>query len=91
MTARHTPGPWKVSDNGEVYAVDSGDSICMVLLGPNGISNARLIGASPDLAEALHGVVRICEALRYTAGLGKNQLKRIDAAHAALAKAGAQP
>lgn len=39
------------------------------------------------LAESLTEVVRICEAMRYTACLGKNQLARIERAKAALTEA----
>ena len=39
------------------------------------------------LADSLAEVVRICEAMRYTAGLGKNQLERIARAKAAIAEA----
>ncbi len=39
-----------------------------------------------QLAGSLVDVVRICEALRFTAGLGKNQMERIDRAKATLAE-----
>jgi hypothetical protein len=50
-------------------------------------ANARLIAAAPELLEACKGLVRIADAVRYTAGLGKNQMARVDAARAAIAKA----
>jgi uncharacterized membrane protein YjjP (DUF1212 family) len=40
-----------------------------------------------QLTHSLSEVVRICEALRYSAGLGKNQLERIDRAKKILAEA----
>ena len=38
-----------------------------------------------DLLASLQDVVRICEAMRYTAGLGKNQVERIEKAKALIA------
>jgi len=43
--------------------------------------------AAPELLSALKEVVRYCEALRYTAGMGPNQLKRLENAKAIIAKA----
>lgn len=40
-----------------------------------------------DLFDALKGLVRYAEAVRHTAGMGKTQLERLDAAKAVLAKA----
>lgn len=48
----------------------------------NTLEQARALNRR--LAESLSDVVRICEALRYTAGLGKNQLERIEHAKTAL-------
>ena len=42
---------------------------------------------SKQLLESLSDVIRICDAIRYTAGLGRNQLERIQKARAAIAKA----
>ena len=50
-------------------------------------ANAHLIASAPGLLTSLQEVVRICEALRYTAGLGKNQVERIERAKAAIAEA----
>lgn len=50
-------------------------------------ANARLIAAAPDLMRAVEDLLPILEAVRYTAGLGKSQLARIENARAALAKA----
>lgn len=46
------------------------------------IANAKLMAASPRLLKSLKGIVRICEAMRYTIALGKNQLERIESAKA---------
>lgn len=43
--------------------------------------------ASKKLLDSLQEVVRICEAVRYTTGLGKNQLERVERAKAAIAEA----
>ena len=42
---------------------------------------------SKELLSSLQEVVRICEAMRYTAGLGRNQVERIEKAKATIAKA----
>lgn len=51
---------------------------------PDGPEAADLIAS---LVEALEGLVRYAEAVRMSAGMGKNQLARLEAARAALAKA----
>ncbi len=50
-------------------------------------ANARLIAAAPDLLTSLVECVRMLEAVRYTAGLGKHQMERLGRAKAAIAKA----
>lgn len=52
-----------------------------------GTANARLIAAAPDLVEALKDTLRILDAVRLSAGLGKGQVERMDRARAALSKA----
>ena len=51
------------------------------------LANANLMASAPDLLEALQGLVRYCEAVKYTAGMGENQLKRFEAAKVAILKA----
>jgi len=41
----------------------------------------------PELLAALTSVLPILEAVRYTAGLGKNQMARVQAAREVVAKA----
>lgn len=53
----------------------------------NSYNNSRLIVAAPELLVSLKSVTRICEAMRYTAGLGKTQMERIEKAKAVIAKA----
>ncbi len=49
------------------------------------LANARLMCAAPDLREAVRELLPIIEAVRYTAGLGKTQIARVERAKAALA------
>jgi|DEB0MinimDraft_3_1074331.scaffolds.fasta_scaffold02622_7 hypothetical protein len=51
---------------------------------------ALKIASAPELYEAVKGLVRYVEAVRHTAGMGKTQLERLDAAKAVLAKAEGQ-
>lgn len=51
------------------------------------IEDARLIAAAPDLLVALTKLLPILEAVRYTAGLSGNQIERMKAARAAIARA----
>jgi hypothetical protein len=91
QNASHTPGPWRyeastqtirsVPANYWLATVDSFEGAV------NHDTNARLIAASPALLNSLEEVVRICEAMRYTVGLGKNQLERIERAKAVVAEA----
>lgn len=49
--------------------------------------DARLIAAAPELLAALKDTTRILDAVRMSAGLGKKQIERVEAAKAAIAKA----
>lgn len=91
-TARHTPGPWETS-----WAPDVTGYPTYTIHGFSGSdkydaatheANARLIAAAPDMADALKGLLRIIEGVRFTVGLSGTQIKRVAAAKAALAKAG---
>lgn len=59
----------------------------------DGVANACIAEAAdrleelPRLLESLQDVIRICKAMRYTVGLGKNQLERIERAEAVIKKA----
>lgn len=86
----HTSGPWHyqpstytIRDKRNVWiaTMDSWDG----LVKPHNEANARLIAAAPELLASLQEVIRICEAMRYTAGLGRNQLERIERAKALIA------
>jgi hypothetical protein len=48
------------------------------------LANARMFAAAPDLLAALQSVLPILDAVRFTTGLGKNQLSRIEKANAAI-------
>lgn len=101
--AAHTPGPWQQIDDaahyGKSYAATvwgpAGPGYGLVAdcrrCGDGGelerIANARLIAAAPELLAALKSVLPILEAVKFTVGLKGNQLKRMSAARAAIAKA----
>mgnify|MGYP000902555646 CR=1 FL=1 len=55
--------------------------------GDNRQANARAIAALPEMVEAFSALLPTLEALRFTVGLGKNQMARIERARAALSKA----
>ena len=66
--AKHTTGPW-INDNGLVYGT-SGDGTPSFDIyysadwpgdADEGMANAKLIAAAPDLLEALPGVVRVAD------------------------------
>ena len=86
--ARHTPGPWFVSDRPHSYGreVSAGSPGGQVIAGGNGApwpdlfeqqANAKLIAAAPDLLAALQGVLRVAD----------RKTDEFDAARAAIAKA----
>lgn len=53
---KHTPGPWQVSGDSKlnVYSAKTGDLLARAITGgPPAVANARLIGAAPELLEAL--------------------------------------
>jgi len=51
----HTPGPWRISKDGDFLEAPNGDPIADLryLHLPNNEANARLIAAAPELLEAL--------------------------------------
>lgn len=96
----HTKGPWVAASAfssivGVPVVARSGKSIAntarfpeMLAHDPEGraeaLANARLIAAAPDLVDALGDVLRILDAVKLSAGLGKKQIERMDKARAAL-------
>lgn len=50
-------------------------------------ATARVMAAGPDLLNALTAVMPLLEAVRMQVGFGPTQMKRIEAARAALSKA----
>jgi hypothetical protein len=96
MSAKHTPGPWFLSesdhndsdistpDRPSVLAPDHNNSpwhICRMDSGvPNVEANARLIAASPDLLDALMSFPGFTDNAR----VGDDWIEK---AHAAIAKA----
>lgn len=95
--AAHTPGPWRVfqAPNGKIIGIGelTGEGVADCGFGvwrggsAEALANARLIAAAPELLEAVKILLPILEAVRYTTGLGKTQIARIEKAKATIAKA----
>ncbi len=72
----HTPGPWKVHDEGhsypwEIFPMEGGTLIARVSKEANtditpeiAAANAHLIAAAPDLLEALKSILRSAEDIQ---------------------------
>lgn len=92
---QHTPGPWSVSPADDTVVIDAMRREVAAIDGdyntpdtwPQMEANARLIAAAPEMLDSLKDCVRMLEAVRYTAGLGKHQMERVERAKAAIAKA----
>ena len=66
MSAQHTPGPWSYNGATDIHAGESsGFTICEIYPSDSktrmGKANARLIAASPELLEALDGILAITD------------------------------
>lgn len=75
----HTPGPWDVGRDGEVYSVPAYSSVCMVLASSHGEANACLIAEAPILLALLREVVA------YRRGHGAYNFSRLPDADRSLA------
>ena len=59
MSAKHTPGPWKINadcpmaEHGQISIETDGYYIALLDAGARQTANARLIAAAPDLLDAL--------------------------------------
>lgn len=51
-----------------------------------GVHGPEMFAAAPELVEALKGLIRYADAVRHTAGMGKSQLERLNAAKALLSR-----
>lgn len=98
MSGSHTPGPWSgnwVRMGGD--ASITGNDRLIASVHPKSMrahdisgdaerdANARMIAAAPDLAASLSDMLRILEAVKLSAGLGKKQIERVERAKAVLA------
>lgn len=76
MDSKHTPGPWKYAGNNGTHSFDqSGRCIADSprpngMLDDEGVANAKLIAAAPELLEALRESVKALDSAhkRLTAG-----------------------
>jgi hypothetical protein len=68
----HSAGPWRVGDphiatgsfRGEsLKSTVSGETLAIVLCGPNADENGRLMAAAPELAAALGGLLWQCRQM----------------------------
>lgn len=92
---KHTPGPWNNDGRQYIYSERSasGRMACIAKLfpgevkGDQGIANARLIAAAPDLYRELVHLVRLLEPLERDGGLDVPGLATLNGARAAIAKA----
>ena len=103
MSAKHTPGPWRVTARAcnmidVLHAVDSPGAITMALCRvqarqswiAEAEANANLIAAAPDMLEALRkAVVLLAGACVHSPELGPNDT--YEAVSAAIAKATGVP
>ena len=77
---KHTPGPWKATRNNiGVRSIDAPVCRVWMLRSGQGVANARLIAAAPDLLEALKMMLE--------GGLEGPTPQAIETALAAIAKA----
>jgi len=95
MKTESTPGPWRIAGETPLdYRIQADADGVFVghisKLGAEGIANARLIAAAPDLLAALEGLFEHCAMTHKHWGEGCNQ-READAAQtaarAAIAKA----
>lgn len=94
---KFTPGPWEseqsVSPDGrplseyDIVGAAEPDTPGYYVATVYRPADARLIAAAPEVCDALADCLRMLEAVRYSAGLGKGQMERVAKAKAALAKA----
>ena len=93
MKTKHTPGPWKVEDRGQLNAltVHASDGLRIALIEYSNDrkideADAGLIAAAPDLLAALKELVSRCDGEEGIVRDGSN-IQTIKA-HAAIKKAG---
>ncbi len=75
MSAKFTPGPWRVTrgigSRSGLYDIQAGSGTVyggdVILFGMKVEANARLIAAAPDMAEALRAV--LAQTSKYDAGV----------------------
>lgn len=94
--AKHTPGPWVIDGYDHLVGPKRQDvlmrGVTTLAAGSDedlteARANMRLIAKAPEMSDALKDCLRMLEAVRYTAGLGKGQWERVKKAKAVLAQA----
>ena len=93
MSAQHTPGPWKICAKSDTIIRDQDGKLLAATM-PDfpdySKANARLIAAAPDLAAALAALVTLADDPESCEG-SLDADRALDAARAALARAGIEP
>ena len=87
-TTQHTPAPWNY--DGEFIVNSDGYPIAHVLQGVQSMpkeANARLIGAAPDLLDALEELVGRDETEARESGFDDDEMSWLEDARRAIAKA----
>lgn len=81
-TAKHTPGPWHAANGCQIRSAKDQIAKAWMMRNGEGLANARLIAAAPELLEALAEIVSAAD------GAGWDQLDpSFSKARAAIAKA----
>ena len=62
--SKHTPGPWKLSRDGNDIENADGAGVCAMYADETAPANAALIAAAPDLLEALERALAVLVAAR---------------------------
>lgn len=99
---KHTPGPWHLVNGTQIRSAKHQIAKVWMMRGSEGVANARLIAAAPDLLEALQESLAALEYVVEQAGgpgceheggvvCFCKENTAIGAARAAIAKATGQP
>ena len=89
---KHTPGPWHVANGCQIRGAKDQIAKAWMMRNGEGLANAKLIAAAPELLEALEeavacGMVPISSATEGGAAKYSRQAQVADMIRAAIAKA----
>jgi hypothetical protein len=95
MSAKHTPGPWRVEESCDGYEIwtsgssDTSATVADIIARPSvtGAADARLIAAAPELKAALMAFLALSASIRpWRDGRAFAQIEMEDEARALLAR-----